>query len=182
MKAILKTNFEWSEISDPDEKVKFNNDTKYEVVHEFESDWYLGGKGVVIINKYGESMSVSSDSRYVTLIDEHVVEGKNDIKTKSTPQFPNTAKHTFDNFKLVFYSLLRNNPLITRKQLAEKIGFVLDSGVSQICHLMNWDYDIHFDTVYNFIVYKNATFDDLKSEIEDIQELIEKLRYEGVGK
>lgn len=93
-----------------------------------------------------------------------------------------TAEKTFDNSKLMFYSLLRANPLMSRKQLAEKIGFVLDSCVSQICHLMNWNYDIKYDIVYSHIVDKSGSFGDLQFEVEDEYEFISKLKYEGVGK
>lgn len=93
--------------------------------------------------------------------------------------FKKIAEKTFDNYKLMFYSLLRANPLVDRKQLAEKIDYVLDSGVSQICHLMEWDYDKNFDIIYDFIVYKSAEFQDLEVEVV-CAPLITKLRYDGI--
>ena len=93
--------------------------------------------------------------------------------------FKKIAEKTFDNYKLMFFSLLKSNPLMSRQQLAERIDYVLDSGVSQICHLMEWDYGKNFDIVYNSIVYKNCEFQDLEVDVV-CSSLITKLRYDGI--
>lgn len=71
MKAILKYDYEWTEIDDQYEKILFNKDTEYNVVAIIKSNKYIGEECVVIVNENGESMSVSSNNRYVTLIEDN---------------------------------------------------------------------------------------------------------------
>lgn len=60
--------------------------------------------------------------------------------------FKKIAEKTFDNYKLMFFSLLRANPLVDRKQLAEN-RVCIRQWRKAICYLMEWDCDKNFDIV-----------------------------------
>ena len=51
MKAILKYDYEWTEIDDQYEKILFNKDTEYNVVAIIKSNKYIGEECVVIVMK-----------------------------------------------------------------------------------------------------------------------------------
>jgi hypothetical protein len=94
--------------------------------------------------------------------------------------YRNTAEQTFDNFKLVFYSLLRLNPLMNRKETSVKINPTTDAIVHHVCQLMEWDYEMVSGIVTSHLLFRNGCFMDLEDEIEEFM-LVNKLRYEGAG-
>ena len=100
---------------------------------------------------------------------------------KVAVQLTNIAKHTFYEFKKVYEVLRNQNLFISDEQLTDNLGHTIDAVVSQICHLMNWDYEISFDVVFEYLLGFGLSFDDLVKKIDSDQELIDKLRYEGVG-
>ena len=94
--------------------------------------------------------------------------------------YRNTAEKTFDNFKLVFFSLLRLNPLMDRKEMSVKIEQTTDAVAHHICQLMDWDYEMVSEVLTSHLLFKNGCFMDLEDDIEEFM-LVNKLRYEGVG-
>ena len=71
MKAILKYNYQWSEKSDQEDFGIFNECETYDVIHRRPHHLFIGDEMVVIINKDGYTMSVSSHPDYVTLIEDN---------------------------------------------------------------------------------------------------------------
>ena len=71
MKAILNYDYEWSEKSDDEDKGKFEKGVAYNVIYRQYNDRFVGDEIVVIINRDGYVMSVSSHPDYVTLIEDN---------------------------------------------------------------------------------------------------------------
>lgn len=92
--------------------------------------------------------------------------------------YRNTAEKTFDNYKLVLAIALRANLLMSRVEVMDKLSFTTDAVASQICHLMNWDYET--EVVTDYLASIGVTFDDLEDNVIN-KFNIDRLRWEGIG-
>lgn len=71
MKAILKYDYNYkNELNQFSNTIEFYKGVKYDVIHEQKHDNWFNGEMIVIMNKIGQTMSVSSHPDYVTLIED----------------------------------------------------------------------------------------------------------------
>lgn len=83
------------------------------------------------------------------------------------------ATNTFNEYQLMVKSLQQANPLFDRDEITEKIGFIGDALIMEICRLMKWDseYNDTFGIIWQWMIHMDdGDFETMRLIVEEVGE------------